>query len=65
MDHLRHANLTIPEEQLDALHALKRRLGRERGRRLTLDIIVREAVELLLRHHEAAGHRTTPEGSVR
>jgi hypothetical protein len=38
---------------------LKRRLARERGQRLTLDDLLHEGVELLLRHH---GQDVEPEG---
>ncbi len=47
----RHARLTMTDEQLDELHTIKRRLGRERGRRLTLDELLHEGVEMLLRYH--------------
>jgi hypothetical protein len=60
MDDLRHANMTIPAEQLDGLHDLKRRLSRQRGVRLTLDDMMRAAVELLLRHH-AHDETVTPQ----
>lgn len=48
---IRHARLTLPDEQLDELHNLKRRLARERGTRLTLDDLLHEAVQMLLRYH--------------
>jgi len=48
---VRHARLTLPDETLDELHGLKRRLARERGKRLTLDELLHEGVEMLLRHH--------------
>jgi hypothetical protein len=48
---IRHARLTLQDEQLDQLHAIKRRLARERGRHLTLDDLLREGVDMLLRHH--------------
>ena len=56
---IRHANVTLPTSQLDDLHALKRRLSRERGERLTMNDIVGEAIAILLRHHEHAGWPST------
>jgi hypothetical protein len=47
----RHARLTLPAEQLDELHHLKRRLARERGESLTLDELLGEAAAMLLRYH--------------
>lgn len=47
----RYARVRVPEEQLDEIHDLKRRLGRERGARLSLDDVFIEALELLLRHY--------------
>jgi hypothetical protein len=53
---IRHARLTLPDEQLDKLHDLKRRLARERQRHLTLDDLLRESVEMLLRYHAGNLH---------
>ena len=57
---IRHARLTLADEELDELHILKRRLGRERGRRINLDELLHEAVAMLLRYHgrEAATEPT-------
>ena len=54
MSNLRHANLTLNDDRLDELHALKRRLARQRGERLTLEDMLREAIDLLLAHHRVA-----------
>lgn len=48
---IRHARVTLEDDKMDDLHALKRKLSRERGCRLTLDEVLREGVELLLRYH--------------
>jgi len=55
---VRHARLTLAEEELDELHNLKRRLARERGRRMNLDELLHEGVEMLLRYH---GREALPE----
>ena len=55
---VRHARLTMTEEQLDELHHLKRRLARERGHRVNLDELLHEGVEMLLRYH---GHDAAPD----
>jgi hypothetical protein len=48
---IRHARLTLQDQELDELHALKRRLGRERGRRMNLDELLHEGVGLVLRYY--------------
>jgi hypothetical protein len=55
---IRHARVTLLAEELDELHGLKRRLARERGTRLTIDEMIHEAVEMLLRYH---GRPSDPE----
>ncbi len=55
---LRHARLTLTDEQLAELHNLKRRLARERKRPVTLDELLGEGAEMLLRYH---GHETAAE----
>ena len=52
----------LTDEQLDDLHALKRRLARERGERLTLDDLLREGVDMLLRYHGRQESTDTKEG---
>jgi hypothetical protein len=47
----RHVRFSLPDLHLDELHALKRRLARERRVHLTLDDLLGEAVTMLLRHH--------------
>jgi len=51
MGKLRHARLTLSDAMLDELHALKRRLARERGQPVTLDDLLGEGAEMLLRYH--------------
>ena len=53
----RHARLTLTEEQLDELHALKRKLSRERGRPVTLDEVLGEGAELRLNEARIGGAR--------
>jgi hypothetical protein len=50
-EQMRHARLTLSDEQLDELHNLKRRLARERKRPVTLDELLGEAATMLLRYH--------------
>jgi hypothetical protein len=56
----RHARMTLADVQLDELHALKRRLARERGQPLTLDALLLEAVDLLLEHHGCSTETPAP-----
>jgi hypothetical protein len=60
---IRHARLTLPDEVLDQLHVLKRRLARERGHRVNIDEVLREGVELLLRYY--SGDVSEPKAVVR
>lgn len=53
---IRHANVKLRAEQLDKLHIIKMRLSRERQERLTLDDVLREAADMYVRYHEAAGN---------
>ncbi|MFI5300892.1 MAG: hypothetical protein ACHREM_22650 [Polyangiales bacterium] len=55
----RHARLTLAPEDLDALHNLKRTRARELNRKVTLDDLLREGVQLVLRHYGALGDATT------
>jgi len=59
---LRHARLTVSDDELDELHRLKRRLARERAEKISLEDLLREAVGLLLRQYGAAalGGKTNP-----
>jgi hypothetical protein len=54
----------MDDNVLDALHALKRRLARERGERVTLDDVLREGAEMLLRYHGGEVSTDTTEGSA-
>ena len=57
---LRHARLTLPDDQLDALHVLKRHLSKERGQRVTIEQLLAEGAALLLRYY-AGTHEVEPE----
>jgi hypothetical protein len=48
---MRHARFTLEDDDLDALHSLKRRLTRERETRVTIEGLLQQAVTLVLAHH--------------
>jgi hypothetical protein len=48
---VRHARLTLTDEQLAELHAIKRRLARERRCPLTLDAFLGEGADMLIRYY--------------
>lgn len=58
---LRHARLTLPDEQLDQLHVLKRRLAKERGGRVTIEQLLAEGAALLLRYYAGTHEAEPPE----
>ena len=65
MQTVRHARLTLSDEQLDRLHVIKRRLSHDREERVTIDDLLREGVVLVLRYYEAQGGNTSEGPEVR
>ena len=53
--------IPVPVEQDAQVQDLARRLAKERGeRRVPIRQIVREAIDMMLRYHEATGTGTSP-----
>lgn len=50
---MRHARTTMTDEQLDKLHAIKRMLSRQTGKRVTIEELLNRGVELVLRYYQS------------
>ena len=55
----RQARTVLSDDQLDALHALKRRLSRL-GRRITIADLLREGADLVVEHHRDVTFKIRP-----
>jgi len=56
---MRHARFTLQDKALDELHALKRRLARERQVRVTIEDLLQEGVNMVLAHHREEENHVT------
>jgi hypothetical protein len=52
---LRHAKVMLPDTDLDQLHAIKRQLQRELGRRVTVEDLLREGASMVIRYYGSVG----------